>query len=319
MKRTNNGQNKANPPAQYSQTGGNQNYTNGAPANGFSKGANPSRSTKTNTKRRDDQDDFPLESVMAFGLLSVGTGILGMTIGSIFSPLTAGVGFLVGAGLGLAAAASLKDQNSDGRINIEDLLIGAREIFQWVFSWRGAMVVFGFTLVGSAYLNILSTISAVRSLGEWAPVGGTLFWSAIQMFQLIPILDELSVKASLAAMVRRQRKPAEIPVLNESLHSDARRLERRYRKREANQQVFGEFVRYALYGFELVMLVLAGNVVNFVGVEWGNIVIVIAGALGVEAGLRMFCYCGEQLMTPEERSQMRTLMASAKRTTVTLE
>lgn len=211
------------------------------------------------------------------------------------------------------------DKNGDGRIDLEDFLIGLREALQWVFSWRGAMAIFGLSLVGSAWLNILSWTIAVSSLGAAAPAAGFTLWAAIQMFEILPIMDDLNIKASLSAMIRRQRKPLEVPVLNETLNPDAKRMQRRYAKREANQKMIGEGIRYAFYALELCVLVLAGNVVNFLGVNWGNILLALVGMFGVEMSLRMFNYSGEQLMDRDEREMMKNLMKSAKRSTMSLE
>jgi hypothetical protein len=211
------------------------------------------------------------------------------------------------------------DVNGDGRFDLDDFLIGIRETFQWVFSWRGAMALFGLALVGSAALNIASWIAVLAPLGDLAPMAGFVVWGAIQAFEIMPIMDDLNLKSSLAGMIRRQRKPLEVPVLNENLHPDARRLQRKYKRRESNQQIMGEFTRYALYGLEFSILILGGNLVNYLGVSWGNVLLAALGMVGVEISLRMFNYCGDMLLTREERDFMAKLQQSAKNISVSLE
>lgn len=211
------------------------------------------------------------------------------------------------------------DKNGDGRIDLDDLLIGIRETFQWVFSWRGAMALFGLALVGSAALNIASWVTVLTPLGQLAPMAGFVVWGAIQAFEILPIMDDLNLKSSLGSMIRRQRKPLEVPVLNETLNPDALRLQKRYKRREANQQILGEFVRYALYALEFSILVLGGNLINYLGVSWGNVLIAILGMVGVEISLRMFNYCGDMLLTRDEREFMKKLQESAKNISVSLE
>jgi hypothetical protein len=211
------------------------------------------------------------------------------------------------------------DTNGDGRFDIDDVLIAIRSGFQWVFSWRGAMALFGMGLVGAAGLNIAAWVSALSPLKELAPMAGFIAWGAIQAFELLPIMDDLSLDASLGAMVRRQRKPLEMPVINETLNPDAHHLRRRYKRREASQQITAEFARYALYGLELAVLVLAGNLVNYVGINWANILIAIVGMVGVEVCLRMFNFCADRLLTRDERDFLAKLKSTAKHTSVSLD
>jgi hypothetical protein len=211
------------------------------------------------------------------------------------------------------------DVNGDGRFDLDDILIGIRETFQWVFSWRGAMALFGLALVGSFALNVASWTAVLAPLGDLAPMAGFVVCGTVQAFETMPIMDDLSLKSSLAGMIRRQRKPLEVPVLNETLNPDAKRLQRRYKRRESNQQIMGEFIRYALYALEFSILVLGGNLVNFLGVSWGNVLLAVLGMVGVEISLRMFNYCGDQLLTRDERDFMRKLQESAKNVSVSLE
>jgi hypothetical protein len=211
------------------------------------------------------------------------------------------------------------DTNGDGRFDIDDVLITIRNCAQWVFSWRGAMAVFGLALIGSAALNIASWVTVLSPLGSLAPMAGFVTWGAIQAFEILPIMDDLNLKSSLAGMVRRQRKPLEVPALNETLNPDAHRLQRKYKRRESEQQIMGEFTRYALYAGEFVVLVMGGNLVNYLGVSWGNVLLAILGMIGVEISLRMFNYCGDQLLTRDERDFMERLQQSAKNVSVSLE
>jgi hypothetical protein len=211
------------------------------------------------------------------------------------------------------------DANGDGRFDLDDILIGIRECFQWLFSWRGAMALFGLALIGASALNIASWVNVLSSLGSLAPMAGFVVWGALQAFEILPIMDDLNLKSSLASMVRRQRKPLEVPVLNETLTPDAKRLQRKYKRREADQQVAGEFIRYALYALEFSILILGGNLVNYLGVSWGNVLLALLGMVGVEISLRMFNYCGDMLLTRSERDFMAKLESSAKNVSVSLE
>jgi hypothetical protein len=211
------------------------------------------------------------------------------------------------------------DANGNGRFDIDDVLIGIRNACQWVFSWRGAMALFGLALAGSSALNIASWVTVLSPLGSLAPMAGFVTWGAIQAFEILPIMDDLNLKSSLASMVRRQRKPLEVPVLNTTLNPDAHRLQRKYKRRESEQQIMGEFTRYALYAGEFTILVMGGNLVNYLGVSWGNVLLAILGMIGVEISLRMFNYCGDQLLTRDERDFMARLQQSAKNVSVSLE
>jgi hypothetical protein len=211
------------------------------------------------------------------------------------------------------------DTNGDGRFDLDDILIGIKEMFQWVFSWRGAMALFGLGLIGSAALNIASWVTVMRPLASLAPMAGFVVWGTIQAFEIMPTMDDLNLSASLSAMVRRQRKPLEVPVLNDTLNPDAKRLQRRYKRREANQEIMGEFMRYALYGLEFCILILGGNLVNYLGVSWGNVLLAVLGMVGVEVCLRMVNYCGDRLMTRDERDFMDKLKATAKNVSVSLD
>ena len=119
-------------------------------------------------------------------------------------------------------------------------------------------------------------------------------------------------------MIRRQRKPTEVPVLNEDLNPDADRLRTRFKKRESRQSIWAEMWRVALYTLEFVILVMGGNLVNYLGVQWVNVLIAVLSMIGVEVCLRMVNFCGEQLMSPDERAFLVKLKSSAKNVSVTL-
>lgn len=217
---------------------------------------------------------------------------------------------------GSKSAKSIFDRDGDNDIDLDDLLIGLRECVQWVISWRGAMLFGGAFGCFSAYLNIVSWIAAMGPLGMGAPIAGVITWGLIQWRELAPILDDLNLKASIASMVRLQRKPMEIPLLQESLHGHAKARYRKYRDREKNQELGSEFVRWACYGLEFAVLVVGGGILTPVGVSWSGVLLAIVGMVGVEMGLRMFNTCGEKLMTPEEREYLKSIEKSVQRTTV---
>jgi hypothetical protein len=107
----------------------------------------------------------------------------------------------------------MADRNGDGRIDLDDLLIGLREAFQWALSWRGAMVLYmGFTVM-SAWLNVEAWDIVLRPAGQASLTFAVLIWGTLQMNELLPILDELNLKASIGALIRLQRKPVEVPVI----------------------------------------------------------------------------------------------------------
>ncbi len=217
---------------------------------------------------------------------------------------------------GSKSAKSIFDRDGDNDIDLDDLLIGLRECVQWGISWRGAMLFGGAFGCFSAWLNIAAWIGAMGPLGMGAPIAGVITWGLIQWRELAPILDDLNLKASIASMVRLQRKPMEIPLLQESLHGHAKARYRRYRDREKNQEIGSEFVRWACYGLEFAVLVVGGGILTPVGISWPGVLLAIVGMVGVEMGLRMFNTCGEKLMTPEEREYLKSIEKSVQRTTV---
>jgi hypothetical protein len=217
---------------------------------------------------------------------------------------------------GSKSAKSIFDRDGDNDIDLDDLLIGLRECVTWVISWRGAMLFGGAFGLFSASLNVAAWVGAMAPLGMGAPIAGVVTWGLIQWRELAPILDDLNLKSSIAAMVRLQRKPMEIPLLNENLHGHAKVRYRRYRDREKNAELGSEFVRWVCYGLEFAVLVVGGGILTPMGVSWTGVLLAIVGMVGVEMGLRMFNTCGEKLMTPEEREYLKSIEKSVQRTTV---
>lgn len=210
------------------------------------------------------------------------------------------------------------DKNGNGRIDLDDFLIAIRETFSWVFSWRGAMLVCGGFTLFAASINIGAWVGALSHIGVMAPVAGFLSWGVLQTLELMPILDDLNLNASIAALVRMQRKPLEIPIVNEDLNPQAGMKFKRYRNREKNREVMGEFVRYACYGLEFTILVIGGGILSATGIHWGAILMALVGMLGVELGLRKANECGEKLMSPQEREFLKQLKASAQNSSVSV-
>jgi hypothetical protein len=211
------------------------------------------------------------------------------------------------------------DRNRNGRIDLDDLLIGIREAFQWVFSWRGAMLVCGGFTLFAASVNVAAWVKALSTLGATASIAGFLTWGTLQVLELMPVLDDLNINASISALIRMQRKPLEIPVVNEDLNPQAKTRFKRYRNREKNREMVGEFVRYACYGLELSILVVGGGILSPIGFNLGAVIMASVGIVGVELGLRKANEAGEKLMTSEEREFLSQLKASVKNTSVSVD
>jgi len=213
---------------------------------------------------------------------------------------------------------SIFDRNHNGRIDPDDLLLGIRDSIQWVISWRGAMLLAGAFTVYAASLNITAWVSAMAITGAGASLAGALVWSIIQVCELLPILDELNITASIGSLVKLQRKPLEMPTINETLNPQARAKVKRYLNREKRQDIAGEFVRYVCYGLEIAVLVVGGGILSPVGVSWSRVLLAIVGICGVEQGLRLFSRCAENLLSPDEREQVKKIREAVSRSTVRL-
>ncbi len=200
------------------------------------------------------------------------------------------------------------DKNNNKRLDLDDVLIGIREAFHWIFSWRGAMVCCSGFTVFAASLNIAAWLKVfpVAQLGSLTPVAGVISWGILQTFELMPILDDLTLGASLSALIRLQRKPLELPVINKEEPLNIKRM-KRYRNRERNQELLGEFIRYACYGLELSVLVVGGQLLHSVGINWGAVLLAIVGIIGVELGIRKTNECGEKLLNQQEREFLQSL------------
>ena len=210
------------------------------------------------------------------------------------------------------------DRNHNGRIDPDDLLLGIRDTIQWVISWRGAMILAGGFTVYAASLNITAWVSAMAVTGSGASLAGVLVWGVIQTFELLPILDELNITASIGSLVKMQRKPLEMPTINETLNPQARSKVKRYLNREKKQDIASEFIRYACYGLEIAVLVIGGGILSPVGVSWSGVLLAIVGICGVEQGLRLFSRCAENLLSPDEREQVKKIREAVSRSTVRL-
>jgi hypothetical protein len=205
------------------------------------------------------------------------------------------------------------DRNKDGFVNADDLLIAAKEAWQWVFSWRGAMVVCGGFTVFAGSLNIASWTGAMGSAAA-----GILTWGVIQVLELMPTFDSLNLKSNLAALVRLQRKPTEIPTANEMLNPGYKKRLRAYQHREKNQDQLFEGIRWVCYGLEFFVLVIGGGILSATGVSWSAVLLALVGMFGVELGLRLTNICAEKLMSSEEREYIKSIEAQVRRTSVTL-
>jgi hypothetical protein len=204
------------------------------------------------------------------------------------------------------------DKNGDGRIDIDDLLIGLRDCFAWVFSWRGMMLVWvGFTGL-SALVNVASWANVLQGLRGAAPGVGFLCWAAFQAMELHPMLDDLNLQSSLSALVRLQRKPMEIPVINTELNPEAETKMRQYKRRGKNRDRANEFIRFVAYGIELAVLVGGGGIFTSTGMDWASVLLAIVGMVGVEIGLRKANECGENLLEADERAFLQSILSSKK-------
>ena len=211
------------------------------------------------------------------------------------------------------------DRNRDGRIDADDILLMVRDVVQWVVSWRGAMVLAGVFTVYAASLNANAWMTVMSSMdGNSAALSGFLIWGVVQLIELLPLLDNLNIEASIGSLVKLQRKPAELPVVNETLNPGFKRRRKRYVNREKWQDIAGEFMRYICYGLEIAVLVVGGGILSPTGVSWAGVLMALIGIVGVEGGLRLFSKCAEQLLSPEERAVVHKIVSSVNRTTVKL-
>ena len=209
------------------------------------------------------------------------------------------------------------DKDNNGKIDLDDFLIGLRETMQWFASHRFGMICWGGLTAISAGINIAAWGTTLAAMGPISPFIGFFAWGCFQYVELAPILDELNLKSSLAALVRLQRKPMEIPIVNENLHPHAKKAQRKYRDREKNQELRDEIGRWIAYLIEAIILVLGGGIIAAMGVQWGFVLAALLGMVGVEFGLRGFCKAGEKVLSREERDYMNSIIAGHSRQTAT--
>ena len=220
-----------------------------------------------------------------------------------------------------AAKKNPLDRNGDNRIDLDDLLIGLRQAVQWLISWRGAMALSLLFTLFSASLNVHSWIvvlGGLAGLGGTAPIAGVLTWGFIQMQELTPILDDLNLDASIAALVRITRAPHEIPNFKQAVTPEGQSAIDDFQQRNLKSNRFNKFKRFFFYGLEFSVLIVGGAVFSPMGISWGAVLLSFVGMVGVEMGLRQFSEAGEKLLSPEERELGLTIRNSAKRDTVRL-
>lgn len=210
------------------------------------------------------------------------------------------------------------DRNGDGRINLDDLLIGLRQGFQWVISWRGAMLLNMAFTIFAAYLNVISWITVLASLGGIAGLSGVLIWGFVQMNELTPILDDLNLDSAIAALVRITRAPHELPNFNSAVTPEAETAIDEFQNRNLKNNQFNRFKRYGFYGLEFAVLIIGGGVFSPLGLSWGAVILSFIGMIGVEFGLRLVSESGEKLLSADERELAQIIRDSANRDTVRL-
>lgn len=209
------------------------------------------------------------------------------------------------------------DKNHDGHLGIDDVLIGIREILQWCASHRFGMFCYmGVTVLG-AVINIKAWSVPLATLGPLSPIAALAIWGTFQYMELDAILDTLNLKSSLAALIRLQRKPLEIPLINENLHSNASKKQKEYLDRESKQDLWTNIRRFLAYICEAVILILGGGLIGSMGIHYGPIMLAIVGMVGVEVGLRGFCSSAEKLLDQDERDYMSSILEGNSRKTVT--
>ena len=209
------------------------------------------------------------------------------------------------------------DQNHDGKIDADDFLIGLRSVWNWLISHRFGMLAYGGLTIISAGINVYSWTLPLAGLGSLTGIGAFLVWSCFQYTEIAPKLDDLNLKASLEALIRRQRKPIEVPVINEALYADALKYQKRYRNREKKADLWAEIRRWIAYIAEGTILIAGGGLLTALGVSWPGVVLAILGMCGVEWGVSGFCDSAEKVLDKEEREYMESILKQRSRQTVT--
>ena len=206
------------------------------------------------------------------------------------------------------------DVDKDGDFDFDDVLRGTRDFIEFALP-RLPMIAYGGLTIVSAGLNIAAWTGVMSGLGAYGAVAGTLTWAVLQSKELEPIWSKLNLKASLAALIRLQRKPIELPVINHELTPQATKELKSYRDREKNQSSTADFLRLFCYGVELFVL-CGGQLVSPLGIAWGAVLLAAIGFTGVEIGIRGFSKEGSKLLSPEERDFHAQILNSVNRTSV---
>jgi len=206
------------------------------------------------------------------------------------------------------------DRDKDGDFDFDDILMAARNFVEFTLP-RLPMIAYGGLTIVSAGINIAAWTGVMSGLGGYGAVAGVLAWAVLQSKELEPVWSNLNLKQSLAALIRLQRKPLEVPVINHDLVPQARRQLRDYRDREKNQSSTSDFLRLLCYGIELFVL-CGGQLVSPMGINWGAVLMAVIGFTGVEFGIRGFSHEGQKLLAPEERDLQSQILASVTRSTV---
>jgi len=206
------------------------------------------------------------------------------------------------------------DVDKDGDFDLDDVLRASRDFVEFTLP-RLPMIAYGGLTIVSAGINIAAWTGVMSGLGGYGAVAGVLAWAVLQSKELEPVWSNLNLKQSLAALIRLQRKPLEVPVINHDLVPQARRQLRDYRDREKNQSSTSDFLRLLCYGIELFVL-CGGQLVSPMGINWGAVLMAVIGFTGVEFGIRGFSHEGQKLLAPEERDLQSQILASVTRSTV---
>ena len=206
------------------------------------------------------------------------------------------------------------DVDKDGDFDFDDVLRASRDFVEFTLP-RLPMIAYGGLTIVSAGLNIAAWTGVMSGLGGYGVVAGTLAWAVLQSKELEPVWSNLNLKQSLAALIRLQRKPIEVPVINHDLVPQAKKKLKAYRDREKNQSSTSDFLRLFCYGVELFVL-CGGQLVSPLGINWGAVLLAAIGFTGVEFGIRGFSHEGQKLLAPEEKELQSQILASVTRSTV---
>lgn len=206
------------------------------------------------------------------------------------------------------------DVDKDGDFDFDDILRGARDVIEFSLP-RLPMIAYGGLTVLAAGLNIAAWTGVMSGLGSYGAVAGVLAWAVLQSKELEPVWLNLNLKQSLAALIRLQRKPLEVPIINHDLVPQAKKQLKAYRDREKNASSTSDFLRLFCYGIELFVL-CGGQLVSPLGIDWGRVLLALIAFTGVEIGIRGFSNEGQKLLAPEERELQSQILASVTRSTV---